>query len=35
MTQEYSEALASGNEEKANELQNAISEKKKTLQKVA
>ena len=32
MTQEYTEALTSGNEEKANELSNAISEKKKVLQ---
>ena len=33
MTQEYTEALTSGDEQKANELSNAISEKSKTLQK--
>ena len=35
MTQEYTEALSSGDEAKAEELSNAISEKNKQLAKVA
>ena len=35
MTQEYTEALTKGDEQRANELSNAISEKSKSLQKTA